>query len=77
MTDEIRVKHQCGSCHGTGLYSGMGESERAAIVCYHCKGQGWQESVFEPFTGRKERPSTEPTGDWEITIRRIKRRECP
>lgn len=56
MSEEIRVKHECCSCHGTGLYSGMGESERAAVVCHSCKGHGWQESVFQPFTGRKEKP---------------------
>jgi hypothetical protein len=53
---EIKVKHECGSCHGTGLYSGMGEGKGAAVVCHSCKGTGWCESVFQPFTGRKELP---------------------
>lgn len=54
--DQIKVKHECTSCDGTGLYSGMGESAHAAVVCSQCKGKGWQESIFEPFTGRKEKP---------------------
>jgi hypothetical protein len=52
--EEIKVKHECCSCHGTGLYSGMGERDGAAVVCHSCKGKGWQESVFKPFTGCKE-----------------------
>lgn len=53
----ITVKHECGSCRGTGLYSGMGESEGAAIVCHHCKGLGFRVSEFIEFTGRKELPN--------------------
>jgi hypothetical protein len=56
MSEEIRVKHECGSCHGTGLYSSMGESKHAAVVCRPCKGSGCRETVFQPFTGRKELP---------------------
>ena len=52
---EIKIKHECGSCRGTGLYAGFGEADGAAIVCHSCKGQGWQESVFTEFTGRKEK----------------------
>lgn len=55
MGKEIRIKHECGSCGGTGLYVGMAERDGAAVVCGRCKGKGWQESVFQEFTGRKER----------------------
>jgi hypothetical protein len=53
------VKHECGLCHGTGLYSGMGESIGAAIVCHSCKGYGFRMSEFTQFTGRKELPDVE------------------
>ena len=33
----------------------MGERDGDAVVCSRCKGQGWQESVFTEFTGRKEK----------------------
>lgn len=50
---EIRIKHECSVCHGTGLYSGYAERNGAAVVCQRCDGKGWEESVFAPFTGRK------------------------
>lgn len=55
MGKEIRIKHECGSCSGTGLYVGMAERDGAAVVCSSCKGKGWKESVFQEFTGRKEK----------------------
>ena len=55
MGKEIRIKHECGSCGGTGLYVGIAERNGAAVVCSRCKGEGWQESVFHEFTGRKEK----------------------
>lgn len=56
MSKEIRIKHECGACNGTGLYVGMAERSGAAVVCHSCKGQGWKESVFVEFTERKEKP---------------------
>ncbi len=56
MRNPIRIKHQCESCDGTGLYVGMAERDGAAVVCSSCKGKGWQESVFQPFTVRKKKP---------------------
>jgi len=53
---EIKIKHECVSCGGTGLYAGTGERDGAAVVCFRCKGEGWQVSVFKEFTGRKEKP---------------------
>lgn len=55
MSEEFRVKHECGSCNGTGLYVGMGEHDGAAVVCSRCEGVGWQKSTFKKFTGRKNR----------------------
>lgn len=52
---EIRVKHECGACSGTGLFVGAAERSGAAVVCARCGGTGWRESVFQEFTGRKER----------------------
>lgn len=55
MSKEIRIKHECTLCGGTGLYVGLAERDGAAVVCSSCNGGGWQESVFSRFTGRKER----------------------
>jgi hypothetical protein len=47
---------KCISCNGTGLYSGMGESDEAAIVCNTCKGTGCShiKQEYEKFEGRKD-----------------------
>lgn len=49
----ITVETQCGSCNGTGLYSGMGERGGLAVVCRTCKGSAKSEVTYQPFTGRK------------------------
>lgn len=56
MDEEIRIKHECSSRGGTGLYVGMAEGDGAAVVCVRCKGKGWRESVFRGFAGRKNKP---------------------
>lgn len=55
MGKTIKIKHACCACEGTGLYVGYAERDGAAVVCARCKGQGWQESIFQEFTERKKR----------------------
>ena len=51
----VTVKTQCGSCGGTGLYCGIAEPEGVAVVCLTCKGTGYRELVYTPFTSRWRR----------------------
>lgn len=44
---EFKVKEKCKKCNGSGLYSGMGERDNSAVVCYNCKGTGCHEFVHE------------------------------
>ncbi len=55
--ERIERDIECQSCGGTGLYSGMGESDDCAVVCVKCKGTGKYHYVFEytPFAGRNHR----------------------
>lgn len=53
------IKIECAECRGTGLYSGMGEDERSAVVCGRCEGTGQEEFKYNEFTGRKPKPSVE------------------
>lgn len=51
---------ECGSCAGTGLYSGLCEGKGKAVICIRCTGTGCQKvemtaGNFKPFTGRKRR----------------------
>jgi hypothetical protein len=57
MKQTFTVKEMCPECCGTGLYSGMGERDGAAVVCGKCKGTGCYTFVheYERFSGRKER----------------------
>ena len=52
----IELQVECPSCGGTGLYSGMAESEGVAVICHNCKGTGEYSYTYSytPFTGRKE-----------------------
>ena len=43
---EIKLKIECQSCRGTGVYKGMGERDGAAVICYKCKGTGCYDYVF-------------------------------
>lgn len=54
--NDIEVVHECTACGGTGLYSGMAESNELAVVCHRCRGTGSMTSRFHPFTGRKPMP---------------------
>jgi len=40
MKKIIEFDQKCQSCEGTGLYSGMGERNNAAVVCSSCQGTG-------------------------------------
>lgn len=44
---------ECPSCKGTGLYRGMAERDKCAVVCSTCKGTGKTEYSYNEFTGRK------------------------
>jgi hypothetical protein len=37
---KIEMKVECPSCKGTGLYSGMAESDNIAVICHKCNGTG-------------------------------------
>ena len=46
---------ECGSCGGTGLYSGFCEGKGNAVVCINCEGTGAQKLRFKEYTGRKRK----------------------
>lgn len=53
----IEYDAECTSCGGTGLYSGMGEHDGAAVVCHTCRGTGCNHvcESYTPFIKRKEK----------------------
>ena len=51
----VKIKTECGSCRGTGLYRGMAEPKGVAVVCLRCNGTGCAEVEYTPFTERKRR----------------------
>ena len=53
--EDMKIKTECGSCRGTGLYRGMAEPEGVAVVCLRCEGTGCREIEYTPFTTRKRR----------------------
>jgi len=57
MKKKIDMFIQCPSCKGTGIYSGMGESENTGVICYQCNGTGKYHYTYqyEEFTERKIR----------------------
>ena len=54
---EIKLKIECPSCNGTGVYTGMGERDGASIVCYKCNGTGCYDYSYKynDFVERKKR----------------------
>ena len=53
---EFKVKEVCKPCKGSGLYSGMAERDKTAIVCHKCKGTGCHEfkHEYEEFESRTD-----------------------
>jgi hypothetical protein len=51
----MKIKTECGSCGGTGLYVGMAEPKGTAVVCLRCDGTGCREIEAIEFSGRKRR----------------------
>jgi hypothetical protein len=53
---KFEVFENCQKCNGTGLYSGMGERDGAAVVCHLCEGTGKYQFIhtYEEFTERKK-----------------------
>lgn len=54
MSQKATVKCECKDCEGTGLYVGWTCHEGAAMVCGKCKGTGYVELTYTPFTSRKK-----------------------
>ncbi len=50
-----KIKQECPSCNGTGLYAGMCEGPGEAVICIRCGGKGWSYYTYTPFRGRKKR----------------------
>lgn len=48
-----QIEVACVECGATGLYSGMGERDGAAVVCFRCKGTGAATVTYDDFEGRK------------------------
>jgi len=55
--ETIKLKIECQSCNGTGVFQGMAEKSGASVVCHTCKGTGCEDYRFTytPFTKRKEK----------------------
>jgi hypothetical protein len=54
---KIKLKIECKSCNGTGVYVGLAERDGAGVVCHTCKGTGCQDYNFTytPFKKRQKR----------------------
>jgi len=52
---------QCSSCSGTGLYKGMAERGRSAVICSRCNGTGdiKIKNVYKKFFDREKRKDVE------------------
>ena len=49
MNKQIKIKHECTFCEGTGLYINFLKPDGIASKCIQCNGLGWRESIFKPF----------------------------
>jgi len=61
-TNNVKMKKieiECKACKGTGLYQGMAERDKCAVVCHTCKGTGKDTFTYNKFTGRKVREDIE------------------
>ena len=52
---KIEMLIECPACRGTGVYSGVAETEETAVICNKCEGTGAYNYVYEYelFTKRK------------------------
>jgi len=48
-----KIKAECDSCAGTGVYCGFAEPKGVGVVCLRCNGSGAVTILYRPFTGRK------------------------
>lgn len=48
----MRIKTNCPSCNGKGIYSGFAEGEDCAVVCSRCEGTGYSIEYITPFKKR-------------------------
>ncbi len=57
MKHKIEKVGKCDSCGGTGVYQGLAEGGKLAVVCSRCKGTGKRVYVleWEDFVGRQKR----------------------
>lgn len=55
MADQkkVTVRARCSDCGGTGIYLSPTCYNGAGMVCENCKGNGWVEISYTPFTARK------------------------
>ncbi len=55
MENIIEFDCECESCHGTGIFSGMGEGPGFGVVCHTCEGSGkaHRKIEYRDFEGRK------------------------
>ncbi len=44
-----KVQAECGTCDGTGIYSGYTEQKGVGVVCAVCEGTGCEEITYTPF----------------------------
>lgn len=52
---KVTVKAECGDCGGTGIYVNPLCHDGAGMECRRCKGEGFVEISYTPFTARKKR----------------------
>jgi hypothetical protein len=47
------IEIECQTCKGSGLYQGLAERGKSAVVCNKCQGSGKDKFFYNEFTGRK------------------------
>ena len=55
MAEKVKIKAECTSCNGTGVYHGFAEPPGVGVICLDCNGSGCREIQYTPFTNRKRR----------------------
>jgi hypothetical protein len=51
----MKIDTECGSCDGSGLYSGMCEGPGRAVICLDCGGTGCHVIQYKPYQGRRRK----------------------